>query len=173
MQIRLARAEDAFAVETIRVRGWRVAYRHIFPPAELEALPIDASRWRQRFESPPAGWTTFIAERDSAVIGFAAMGPSRDERGLGELYAIYVDPSAWSCGAGRALIARAEEQLARAYPVAMLWVLTENAPARRFYELAGWHPDGAAKTQERFGVEAEEVRYRKRLEHLEQGSAAG
>ena len=65
---------------------------HILPPAELDALPIDATRWRERFEAPPAGWTTFVAERD-ALVGFAAVGPSRDEQGLGELYAIYVEPA--------------------------------------------------------------------------------
>jgi GNAT superfamily N-acetyltransferase len=163
MHVRLAHGGDALAVETIRVHGWRVAYRHILPAAELDALPIDAARWRERFEKPPPGWTTFVAEHDATVIGFAAVGPSRDEKGLGELYAIYVDPASWSGGAGRALISCAEEQLSGDYPVATLWVLTENPRARRFYELAGWRPDGAVKTQERWGVETEELRYRKNL----------
>lgn len=163
MHVRLARTADALAVETIRVGGWRVAYRNILPPAELDALPIDSTRWRERFDSPPAGWTTFVAERASVVIGFAAVGPSRDEKGLGELYAIYVDPAAWSRGTGRALIACAEEQLARDYSAAALWVLRANGRARRFYELAGWRTDGARKVQERWGVEAEELRYRKQL----------
>jgi GNAT superfamily N-acetyltransferase len=163
MQVRLARSADALAVETIRVRGWQAAYRHILPAAELDALRIDATRWHERFDSPPAGWTTFVAELDSAVVGFAASGPSRDEQGLGELYAIYVEPSAWSQGTGRALIARAEEQLAQTYSVAALWVLTANARARRFYDRAGWQLDGAVKTQDRWGVEAEELRYRKQL----------
>jgi RimJ/RimL family protein N-acetyltransferase len=43
-------------------------------------------------------------------------------------------------------------------------VLDDNPRARRFYERAGWQPDGAAKTEERWGVAAAEVRYRKRLE---------
>ena len=163
MQVRLARGDDAAAVETIRIEAWRVAYRGILPPADLDAMPIDASRWRARFESPPAGWTSFVAERDSSLIGFAAMGPSRDEPHVGELYAIYVDPEDWSSGAGRALIVRAEEQLARAYSLATLWVLTGNARARRFYELAGWRPDGSVKAEDIFGVAAEETRYRKEL----------
>jgi GNAT superfamily N-acetyltransferase len=163
MHIRLARGDDAPAVETIRVQAWRVAYRHILPPAELDAFPLDPSRWRSRFETPPEGWATFVAEHDDAVVGFAAVGPSRDERGLGELYAIYVDPATWSRGAGRALIARAEEQLARAYSTATLWVLTANERARRFYELAGWQPDGSVKAELIFGVDAEEVRYSKQL----------
>jgi GNAT superfamily N-acetyltransferase len=163
MQVRLARSADALAVETIRVRGWQAAYRHILPPAELDALEIDATRWRDRFDAPPAGWTTFVAELDTVVVGFASIGPSRDEQGLGELYALYVEPSAWLQGTGRKLIARAEEELARTYAAAALWVLTANVRARRFYERVGWQLDGAVKTQDRWGVEAEESRYRKRF----------
>ena len=163
MQVRLARGDDAAAVERIRIGAWRVAYRDILPPADLDAMGIDASRWRTRFDSPPAGWTTFVAERDSSLIGFAAMGPSRDEPDVGELYAIYVVPDDWSSGVGRALIVQAEEQLARAYSLATLWVLTGNARARRFYELAGWRPDGSVKAEDIFGVAAEETRYRKEL----------
>ena len=62
---------------------------------ELDAAAsIDATRWRERLDEPPAGWTTFVAESATAASsGFAAVGPSRDERGLGELYAIYVEPT--------------------------------------------------------------------------------
>ena len=63
---------------------------------------------------------------DAGVIGFASVGPSRDEHEVGELYAIYVDPDAWSTGAGRALIERAEERLRDDYPEATLWVLEDN-----------------------------------------------
>jgi len=163
VEIRLARGDDAPAVERIRIGAWRVAYRDVLPAADLDAMPIDPGRWRARFESPPDGWATFVAERDSTVIGFAAVGPSRDEQGVGELYAIYVEPSAWSTGAGRALIVKAEEQLADTYPIATLWVLTANPRARRFYELAGWYPDGSVKAEDIFGVAAEETRYRKEL----------
>ena len=163
MQVRLATADDADAVETVRVRGWRVAYRHVFPPAELDALPVDGTRWRPRLETPPPGWSTFVAEDGEGVVGFASVGPSRDGDGAGELYAIYVDPDAWSTGAGRALLLRAEEQLRGEYAVATLWVLEDNPRARRFYEAGGWEADGAAKAEVRLGVRATEVRYRKEL----------
>jgi RimJ/RimL family protein N-acetyltransferase len=42
-------------------------------------------------------------------------------------------------------------------------VLEANPRARRFYERAGWRPDGARKHYERWGVTAPEIRYRKRL----------
>ena len=156
---------DAHAIETIRVRGWRTAYRHVFPQEDLDGLPVDSTRWRARLELPPPGWTTFVAETDAGVVGFAAVGPSRDEDGIGELYAIYVDPDAWSTGAGRALLERAEEQLRAEYDSASLWVLEDNPRARTFYERAGWAPDGDWKAEERFGVRAAEVRYRKPLRH--------
>jgi hypothetical protein len=42
-------------------------------------------------------------------------------------------------------------------------VLEENPRARRFYEEAGWQADGSRKAEERWGVRAPEVRYRKEL----------
>jgi ribosomal protein S18 acetylase RimI-like enzyme len=126
-------------------------------------MTVDASRWRARLRTPPAGWTTTVVEDGEAVVGFASIGPSRDERGIGELYAIYVDPSHWSTGAGRMLLEEGEAQLRSAYDEATLWVLEENPRARRFYERAGWAPDGARKAEVRWGVRAPEVRYRKRL----------
>ena len=163
VRIRPATGDDALAIETIRVRGWQTAYRHVFPVGELDALPVDSARWRPRLVTPPTGWSTFVAEDAGAVVGFASVGPSRDVRGLGELYAIYVDPEAWSTGAGRALIAQAEERLASEYDAATLWVLEDNPRARAFYERAGWAPDGARKAEDRWGVRAPEVRYRKEL----------
>jgi GNAT superfamily N-acetyltransferase len=161
VRIRIATEADALAIESIRVRGWQSAYRHVFPPDDLDALPVDAGRWRPRLETPPKGWTTFVAESNGNVVGFASVGPSRDEEGIGELYAIYVDPDVWSTGAGRALMGRAEQQLRSEYETASLWVLEDNPRARTFYERAGWAADGDWKAEERFGVRAVEVRYRK------------
>ena len=163
MEVRTATEADAHAIEGIRVRAWRVAYRHVFPPADLDAMQIDASRWRERLADPPTGWTTLVALRDGDVVGFTTLGPSRDGAPVGELYAIYVDPDAWSTGAGRALIEATEDVLAQAFDEATLWVLEDNPRARRFYESFGWAPDGGSQLFERYGVRAPEVRYRKTL----------
>jgi GNAT superfamily N-acetyltransferase len=163
MEVRVATGDDAVAVETIRVHGWRVAYRHVLPANELDAMQVDPDRWRSRLATPPPGWTTFVAEDEGDVVGFASVGPSRDEHGVGELYAIYVEPERWSTGAGRALLERSEEQLRCEYDIATLWVLDDNPRARRFYEAAGWSADGTRKAEERFGVRAPELRYRKEL----------
>jgi GNAT superfamily N-acetyltransferase len=169
MEIRRARAADADGIARVQERGWQIAYRHVFPVAELDRGGfIHPARWRDRLDRPPRGWSTFVAERDGEVIGFTSVGPNRDERGLGELYAIYVDPDDWSSGAGRALIATAERQLRAEYREATLWVLENNPRARRFYEEAGWTADGARKAEERWGVRAPEVRYRKRLDRADE-----
>ena len=161
MLVRAAQAADADAVARIQQETWRVAYAHVFPAPGLAQDFIDAERWRRRLADPPPGWSTFVI--GDPVVGFASVGPSRDEPGIGELYAIYVIPSAWSTGAGRALLERAEERLAEDYDEATLWVLEDNPRARRFYEAAGWRPDGAQKAEPRWDVSAPEVRYRKRL----------
>ena len=164
MRIRTATGTDAEGIARVQERGWQAAYRHVFPAEELDRGGfIQAARWRERLDRPPAGWSTFVAERDGTVVGFTSVGPSRDERGIGELYAIYVDPDEWSTGTGRALIERAEERLREDYTEVTLWVLEDNPRARRFYERAGWSLDGGLKAELRWGVRAPEVRYRKLL----------
>jgi GNAT superfamily N-acetyltransferase len=166
VEVRPATGSDADGIARAQERAWQSAYRHVFPVEELDRGGfIRPALWRERLEHPPPGWTTFVAaDADGgSVLGFASVGPSRDERGLGELYAIYVHPDWWGTGAGVALIARGEAELRAIYREATLWVLEDNPRARSFYETAGWAPDGATKAHERWGVRAAEVRYRKRL----------
>jgi GNAT superfamily N-acetyltransferase len=164
MEVRPATVDDAQAIETVRIRGWQHAYRHVFPPERLDAMAIDWTRWAARIADPPEKWTILVA--GDPVVGFAATGPTRDDDGsepVGELYGIYVDPDAWGTGAGRALIAAAEDALARDFGEATLWVLDDNPRARRFYELAGWAWDGTTKSDTFLDVEVVEVRYRRVL----------
>ena len=96
----------------------------------------------------------------ATVVGYAAFGPEqgldgrpRTARGgprpaqslAAELYALYVAPAYWSTGAGRALMGRVmAEAQAEGYPRIVLWVLEQNARARRFYERAGFRQRGRA-----------------------------
>jgi len=164
MEVRKATPEDAAGIARVQERGWQAAYRHVFPAEELDRGGfIQAERWSERLVRPPAGWSTFVAEHDGEVVGFTSVGPSRDEDGIGELYAIYVDPEQWSTGTGRALIERAEDQLRTVYDEVTLWVLEDNPRARSFYERGGWAVDGGRKAEARWGVRAPEVRYRKKF----------
>ncbi len=161
--VRRASVDDASAVARVHTRGWHVGYAHVFPSEALLAWQSDPERWRSRLDHAPRS-ATFVASRGDVVIGFSGCGPSRDEPTVGELYAIYVDPDAWGSGAGRLLLARAEDALAaEGFTEATLWVLDENPRARRFYERAGWHDDGARQHERFFETDVTEVRYRKRL----------
>ena len=163
MQLRRARPDDAEPIERIRIRGWQIGYRHVFPPEELDKLTVDWSRWRMQLDDPTWAQHCAVAEDDAGVIGWVTYGPSTSPEGLGVIYGLYVDPDHWDKGAGRALLGYAEEELTRLWDDAFLWTLAENPRTRRFYETAGWRADGTTGTFERLGVSAPTVRYAKRL----------
>lgn len=119
--------------------------------------------WRSRLTAEAPDGAVFVGEADGEVVGFAGCGAARGDDaidGAGELKAIYVHPRSWGTGAGRGLMQAAEHWLREAgFPEAMLWVLTANDRARRFYEIAGWRFDGTEKMYERDGHQIPEVRY--------------
>jgi ribosomal protein S18 acetylase RimI-like enzyme len=112
---------------------------------------------------PPPRTHTLVVEDAGGVVGFASLGAARGDEhvGLGELYAIYVQPAAWGRGAGQALMAETLARLSsEGFGQAMLWVLEDNPRTRRFYERAGWRADGGVQEEELLGVRIREVRYR-------------
>jgi GNAT superfamily N-acetyltransferase len=163
MHVRFAEPRDAEEIERIRVRGWQAAYRHVFPPAKLDALPVDSSRWRDRLLNPEPGFEVLLATDADQVVAFASLYAYEDEPKTALIGAFYVDPPHWRRGFGDALLRQAEDRLAERYVAAILWVLEDNERARQFYERAGWTADGATESNERLGVTARELRYRKRL----------
>jgi GNAT superfamily N-acetyltransferase len=146
--IRVATVEDAEAIARVQVASWHAAYRGLMPDAILDAFTVDvrAPRWRSILAQPTTPGRTTVLERDGRLLGFASHGPSRDEPGAGEVWALYAHPDAWSSGVGRALL---EEGLAFLDTLrlaeTMLWVLDGNLRAVRFYERAGFGLDGGAK----------------------------
>jgi GNAT superfamily N-acetyltransferase len=88
----------------------------------------------------------FVAERDAQPIGVVAAGPDPDDGTVGHLSRLYVTPTSWGHGIGRALHDRALAHLrAHAFPEATLWVLEANHRARTWYERLGWTPTDARK----------------------------
>ncbi|MEU9957982.1 GNAT family N-acetyltransferase [Streptomyces sp. NPDC050982] len=165
LHVREMALADCPRVAEIRVRGWQTAYKGMMPQAYLDGLDPaeDVGRLRARFEQAGQGVVSLVAEWDGDVVGWACHGPYRDgevRTEEAELYAIYVDPDRLARGVGRALL---RESLARCTAAGhgrmLLWVLQENASARRFYEKAGFAPDGAEEPFEVEGVEVPEVRY--------------
>jgi hypothetical protein len=61
-------------------------------------------------------------------------------------------------------MAAALDHLAEAgFTSAILWVLTTNDRARRFYEAGGWRRDGTERTEHMSGARVDEVRYRREV----------
>ncbi|MFJ8495138.1 GNAT family N-acetyltransferase [Streptomyces sp. NPDC094038] len=163
LHVRPMTLADCDRVSEIRIRGWQYAYRGLMPQPFLDGLSVerDAERRRARFRDAGDGVTELVAERGGTIVGWAAHGPYRDgevRTGDAELYAVYLDAAHLGTGAGRALLAAVLEQCA-GHPRIYLWVLKENARARRFYEMAGFAADGAEEPYEVDGVQVPEVRY--------------
>ncbi|MEU3063376.1 GNAT family N-acetyltransferase [Streptomyces subrutilus] len=164
--VRAMTGADIDAVAAVRVGGWRRAYAGLMPQERLDALDAaaDAARHRARFADASSRSTDLVArDADGDVVGWACFGPVRDAglaRGEAELYALYVRPDLIGTGVGRALMAEVLRRCADR-PALRLWVVEGNVLGRRFYERAGFVPDGAVSCEEMAGAVVREVRYRR------------
>lgn len=119
-------------------------HRRLYPDAQIGAAFSAEGR-------------LLVAEHDGEVVAFCYGGPSRTVSlpgHPGEIYAIYALPEHQGHGHGAALIREAAKQcLERGWRGATVWVLRENAPARRFYERMGArYLEGRDETRELDGV---------------------
>jgi GNAT superfamily N-acetyltransferase len=168
MEIRRAQAADALGVATVHVRSWQAAYKGLLPDEYLDQLDVEARRvgWTQTIAEAdwPRTGTLVATEANGHVVGFAHVGPARDDdvdpSVVGELAAIYLLPGVWGSGVGRRLMLAAVNVLRdAAFGDAILWVLDGNDRAQRFYEIGGWQLDGAAKDVVIADTSLAEVRY--------------
>ncbi len=156
--IRAARVGDEAAVANIHVRSWQAAYRGLLAADYLDGLRPEDRASRYTFDrTGPDDVLTLLAATDR-VRGFVTLAPAG-----GELWALYVDPTAWRSGLGRALLGEAQDRLAQRHTRATLWVLTGNTRACRFYEANGWQPDGEQRRDVVWGAAVDEVRYARPL----------
>ena len=191
MVIRAGSAADAAQIAEVRRESWSGAYTGIIADEIIDRVTAldDGARVRQSFRTRP--WQRMIVAvpdgedgedgedgKGSGIVGYAAFGPETDvlgapwphplstdgeERRVAELYALYVRPAWWSTGTGRALMDRVlARSVAVGYSSLTLWVLRDNRRARRFYERAGFAPDGATNVLTGLG-DVLELRYRQQL----------
>lgn len=173
--VRAAERGDAAAIADVHVAAWRDAYRGIFP-AEL----LDGDQFAGRRQATWANWkfgpgdrvcvATLAKAADSPpiVVAFSWFGPERDRgrgfTGRGEVHAFYADPRVWGTGVAAALMDHSELRLrTEGFTTAVLWVLTDNPRARRFYERHGWAASGIEGEFTMSGTTAAEIEYRKEL----------
>lgn len=173
MRIRRGTDADLLAIAGIHMRGRQAAYRGLVSDGVLDAWSPEA--WAEAratgLARHGAELRTWVAEDDGEIagrlLGFADTAPAGDAAlpGAGEVLLLYVEPGAIGGGIGAALLAHATADLdARGFAPLVLWTLEGNVRARRFYERAGWHADGASRpwwaTAGTPG-ELREVRYRR------------
>ena len=171
IEIRPGSAADAPAIAQVRRESWHAAYSAIIAPSILDRATATGGS----AANPPSYRRTLVAVtgEQPAVVGYASFGPERIVASakpgpltpagrsgeVGELYALYLLPAWWSAGVGRALMVSALDALrGDRYRRVVLWVLADNARARRFYERAGFTVDGGTNILSGLGGVLE-VRY--------------
>ena len=154
LQVRAATLADAAAIAWVHRESWRTTYAGILPLAviERESGPKSAAAWQDRLQRRGAERETWVAERDSRIVGFASCGEARHRlQGLeAEVYALYVLQPEQRRGAGRGLMRACARHFVRQGLFGFyLWVLKANH-ARLFYE--GLGGEEVAEKSERLGL---------------------
>ncbi len=113
---------DVGPAAAVASASYRAAFAPILDAEELERRTPES--FVPRFEASLARLR--VAVSDGRVVGFSLATATH-------LDMLFIDPAAQGTGAGRALLA---EVVSRG--VCSLECFRANAPARRFYERAGW-----------------------------------
>ncbi|MEU6020427.1 GNAT family N-acetyltransferase [Micromonospora sp. NPDC047134] len=165
--LRAATADDIAAVGRLHQRSRVAAYSSILPPEALtdptpEAM---ADYWTLRWSYERTDHRMTVAERKGTLVGFSYLGP--DDEGdpdTGLLNALHLEPAERGRGIGRALMIDALAAMGRhGWRRAVLWVLRDNAPARRFYERGGWQRTGLERDDMIGNVSVRQLRYTRAL----------
>jgi ribosomal protein S18 acetylase RimI-like enzyme len=163
--IRSACPDDVIDLAKVHLVAWRAAYHDVIPDDLLDQLTVDdfEAHWMHAFEQ--ASRVNLVCEHGGAVSGFAAIGPTCDhcEPSTAQVYDMYVHPTDWGRGSGRALWVASLNQLREScYEHVELWVHRVNQRARRFYEAVGCRHDPAdVRICTRSGVALDELLYRR------------
>lgn len=139
-RVRTARLGDLLALAAVRRASWWAAYRGLVPDAELAQMDDRRTAWRMARGIANQWHVVLLVEDEHArPLGYAWFGPHLERRGghLGEIFELYLHPSAQGRGLGRQLLVAAIWSLVeRSLHPVLVWVLAAN-PARHFYEACG------------------------------------
>jgi len=141
LEIRAARTDEAAALAAVQELASLAALAHIFPP-ERYPYPRDAVEARWAAAVVGSETRTLIAVDREQPVGAACVAD-------GWLEGLYVVPERWGTGLGEELHDRAlDEVRGLGAGSCKLWVLEDNARARRFYERRGWRENGESRVVE-------------------------
>ncbi len=139
LSIRLAVASEREELETLQLRS------SLKNSGDRDALLANPDAIDLPVEQIVAG-QVFVAERDSRIVGFAAVLPRAD--GETELDGLFVAPNIWRHGIGRSLVDRCAAYAIASGSTALHVV--GNPHAEGFYVACGFEPIGFQGT--RFGT---------------------
>ncbi len=141
VQIRQARQEDAAKIAQVYIDSWHDTYPGVLPTALLCAMTSkgQTARWLATIRAQGRESVLVADSSDEGIVGMASLGPARDgSLGFdGEVYTLYVDPSYYGRGIGRALLQNAFLTLRKqGMTSCLIWAHAHNY-ARYFYEAMG------------------------------------
>ena len=137
--IRRARPVDVDDIAAVHDAAWREAYQGIIPGRALEAMIARRG---------PAWWGSairrgsrlLVLEFDSRVVGYVSHGRNRVAAlpYAGEIFELYLQPAFQGVGLGARLFEAARDDLAsNGYLSTVVWALSDNERALRFYKKMG------------------------------------
>ena len=164
MEIRyISASDDRGAISRIYEESWRAAYRGIIPQEYLDVIP--RGRWVKNLDIP--GWHTMVCVEDGEYVGTSSFSKSRFPQypDQGEVISVYLLPDRYGKGYGGPLLEAVLSELKKqGFTAVFLWVLEENARARRFYEKHGFSCTDEYLDAVIGGKSLREVRYARSLD---------
>lgn len=156
-----AQTEEHFrAMSRIHAEGWRASYQNALP-RDWMAQNITDERWVDLFRQYAAGevYHGLLLLRGDTPVSCVTCGPARTDAGLqsgsickfhaedyagwGEIVSFYTQPGETGKGYGSLLMNAALDLLHRdGFSNVYVYVLRENAGARKFYARHGFSWDG-------------------------------
>ena len=134
--IRFYKENEIEQIAKIIDEDWKIAYKGIINQEYLDSLNYKdrEKRIREKYKKEKG----IVYVEDNLVKGYCRFGQSKEEKELGEVYALYVKNEFRKFGIGKKLLEKAEEMLKNnGYKEMIIWCLQENKIGRNFYEKQG------------------------------------
>jgi GNAT superfamily N-acetyltransferase len=168
--VRPAVPDDAAAIARVQRTVWTSAYADLLPPGVVEGFDEDAVA--HGWATPIAAGAVWVATEGEALVGFCAAGAASpedladaggavpaDAAAVAAVAALLVEPRWGRRGhAGRLVVETAAALRAAGAVRGVAWVPERDTASRRFWERAGWEPDGTVRTLDAGGRPLREIR---------------
>lgn len=166
--IRRAEEKDIPRIAEILVFGKRTSYRSIFQDDRFSFQELQVYKVMEEYEAQ-SGMLEGMWVYDDGILKGMIQGKAGKREEEVELCQFYVEPFFKGTGVGSRLLEHfLEEARKEKKKRVLLWVLKDNAYARRFYEKYGFAANGQEQLNE--GTAILDVRYVKELSEQTVGS---